>query len=420
MAITTETLRRIIREGQELIEEVNLYERPTDFEEEGHYVLVGIRQAGKSYMLYQKAKQMLENHSIEEIVYVNFDDERLLGMEASELDLILQSYSSVYHHRPLLFFDEIQNVDGWEHFARRLADQKYHVCITGSNAKMLSQDIQTTLGGRYISKIVTPYSFMEYIDSQGIRRGKEWQHGKTRAAVQQKMGEYLEWGGFPELMLFKNKRSWLNDLYEKILLGDVMQRNRVKNGLALRMAIKRLAESVKQPTSYRRLTNLITGTGVKTSVSSVIDYIGYAREAFIVFSLENFSSKFVEKETIRKHYFTDNGLLNIFLNNDKTALLENLCATHLHRKYGSELYFWNKNVEIDFYVPEASYAVQACYTMADSYTAEREIDALRKFYKREHPNRMVIVTYDEEATIPVSGGGVIEVVPVWKWLLEEE
>ena len=151
MAITKETFRTLIKEGQEVIGEVELYDRPFDFEENGRYVLVGVRQAGKSYMLYKRALQLLKSgHQLEEIVYIDFDDERLLGMTADDFDLIIQAYSSVYAHKPILFFDEIQNVDGWEHFARRLANKKYHVFITGSNAKMLSRDIQTTLGGRYV------------------------------------------------------------------------------------------------------------------------------------------------------------------------------------------------------------------------------------------------------------------------------
>ena len=162
MAITKEIIRTLIKEGQETLGEVELYNRPYEFEENGRYVLVGVRQAGKSYMLYKRAKQLLASgHSLEEMVYIDFDDERLLGMTAVDLDLILQAYGSVYSHKPIFFFDEIQNIEAWEHFARRLANQKYQVFITGSNAKMLSRDIQTTLGGRYLDGKVFPYSFAE-------------------------------------------------------------------------------------------------------------------------------------------------------------------------------------------------------------------------------------------------------------------
>lgn len=419
MAITKETFRTLIREGQEEIREVELYHRPFEFEEYGRYVLVGIRQAGKSYMLYRKAKQLLEEgHHLEEMVYIDFDDERLLGVKAEDLDLILQAYGSVYEYKPILFFDEIQNVDGWEHFARRLANQKYQVFITGSNAKMLSRDILTTLGGRYIEANIYPYSFLEYLEAQGVVLEKEWQYGKLRLKVQQLFASYLKWGGFPELLLYRNKRHWLNDLYEKILLGDTILRNKVKNEMALRLVMKRLADNVMQPTSYNRLANLVKGTGVNTTTSSVIDYIGYAKDACMLFSIENYASKFVEKETVKKHYFTDNGLLSIFLTNGEAALLENLCAIHLYKTHGENVYFYNKNIEVDFYIPEDGYAIQVSYSLSDESTRQREVKALLKFHSFQPLKRMVIVTFDEEELISLDNGQDIEVIPVWKWILE--
>ena len=321
---------------------------------------------------------------------------------------------------PILFFDEIQNVEGWEHFARRLANRKYQVFITGSNAKMLSRDIQTVLGGRYLDETIYPYSFHEYLEAQDIALSKEWQYGSERARVQQAFGQYLSWGGFPELLLYRNKRHWLNDLYEKILLGDIIHRNKIKNELALRMVIKRLAESVMHPTSFTRIANLVKATGVSTSTASVIEYAKYAKDACIMFSLENYASKFVEKETVKKHYFVDNGLLNIFLMDAETALLENVCAIHLHKKYGERLFFYNKNVEVDFFIPEEGYAIQASYSILASNasdTYDREVEALKKLNAFAHLERMVIVTNDEETTIPVNDSQFIEVIPAWKWLL---
>lgn len=419
MAITKETFRTLIREGQEEIREVELYHRPFEFEEYGRYVLVGIRQAGKSYMLYRRAKQLMEEgHPLEKMVYIDFDDERLLGIKAEDLDLILQAYGSVYEYKPILFFDEIQNVDGWEHFARRLANQKYQVFITGSNAKMLSRDILTTLGGRYIEANIYPYSFLEYLEAQGVVLEKEWQYGKLRMKVQQLFTLYMKWGGFPELILYRNKRHWLNDLYEKILLGDTILRNKVKNEMALRLVMKRLADNVMQPTSYNRLANLVKGTGVNTTTSSVIDYISYAKDACMLFSIENYASKFVEKETVKKHYFTDNGLLSIFLTNGEAALLENLCAIHLHKRFGENVYFYNKNIEVDFYIPEDGCAIQVSYSLSDENTRQREVKALLKFNSFQPLKRMLIVTFDEEETIQSDNGQSIEVIPIWKWILE--
>lgn len=416
-----EVFKILIKEGQDEIQEIELYQRPFYFEEQGRYVLVGIRQAGKSYLLYQRAKQMLAaGHDIKEIVYINFDDERLYGMQVDDFDLILQAYHTMYTSKPILFFDEIQNIEGWEHFARRLANQKYMVFITGSNAKMLSRDIATTLGARYFDEKVFPYSFNEYLEAKGVVLQKNWQYGRQRNVVQQMFAEYFQWGGFPELLLYKNKRHWLNGLYEKIVLGDVVQRNNVKNEQALRLAVKRLSENVMQPIAYNRLANMIKSAGTSTNTASMIDYIRYAKEACLLFTLDNFASKFAEKETAKKHYFTDNGLLSIFLTESKSPLLENLCAITLQKKYNTipenqRLYYYNHNIEVDFYVPEEGLAIQASYTLTDADTRKREVDALLALHKIHPLKQALIITYDEEETIE-EGGLTIETVPVWKWL----
>ncbi|MDO4510381.1 MAG: AAA family ATPase, partial [Bacteroidales bacterium] len=228
--ISKDVFRSLIIEGQEEIEKVELYKRPFEFEENGRYVLVGVRQAGKSYLLYLRAKMLLDQgHNIKELVYINFDDERLLGMTADDFDLILQAYSTMYDNKPILLFDEIQNIAGWEHFARRMADRKYKIFITGSNAKMLSRDIATTLGARFFDEKVFPYSFNEYLEAKGVVLEKNWQYGTQKNQVQRLFDDYFHWGGFPELLMYRNKRHWLNGLYEKIILGDVIQRNGIKN-----------------------------------------------------------------------------------------------------------------------------------------------------------------------------------------------
>lgn len=418
-----EIFKTLIKEGQAEIKDIELYQRPFEFEEEGRYVLVGIRQAGKSYLLYQRAKQFLQaGHDIREIVYINFDDERLYDMKVEDFDLILQAYSTMYDCKPLLFFDEIQNIQGWEHFARRLANQKYRVFITGSNAKMLSRDIATTLGARYFDEKIYPYSFKEYLGAKGIILEDNWEYGKQRNLVQLQFEEYFKWGGFPELLLYQNKRHWLNGLYEKIVLGDVIQRNNIKNEYGLRLAIKRLAENVMQPTAYNRLANMVKSTGASTSTASIIDYVRLIKDACLMFSLDNYASKFTEKETAKKHYFTDNGLLSIFLTDSKSPLLENLIAITLNKKYNHDaemphLYYYNRNIEVDFYVPEEELAIQVSYSLEDADTRKRETSALVALHQLHPLRKAVIITYDEEETIEAEGLQ-IEVIPIWKWLTE--
>ncbi|MBQ7463128.1 MAG: ATP-binding protein [Bacteroidaceae bacterium] len=414
-----EIIRRVILEYQDVISQIQLVERPFIFEQLGNYVFVGVRQAGKSYLLYQQAQQLLcMGHVMEEIVYVNFDDERISDISKDELDLILQAHRTLSDHQPILFLDEIQNVEGWEHFARRLANQKYQVYVTGSNAKMLSRDIATVLGGRFWLQNVFTYSFQEYLKACQVQLRKNWQSTRQQEEVAKAFNTYFYFGGFPELVNVVDKRSWLNGIFKKILFSDVIVRNGIRNEEALRMTVRRMAECVKQPTSYNRICNLVKSTGVSTNVQSIIDFAKYLRESCLIFSIENYASKFVEKETVKKHYFIDNGLLNIFLTDPDSSLLENMCAIHLYKKYEDELYFYNKDIEVDFYIPNERMAVQSCFRLGEDETTRREVQALEKLDKLFDLQRLVIVSRDTEDTISLKNGKTVQVVPVWKWLLE--
>ena len=413
-----ELFRAIISENQEFIGSIPLVERPLHLEESGNYVFVGVRQAGKSYLLYQRVKELLGcGINLHDIVYVNFDDERLLGMTTDDFDLILQAYYSMHGGQPIFFFDEIQNVDGWANFARRLANQKHRVYVTGSNAKMLSRDIETVLGGRYLSIYVFTYSFEEYLKAIGISVSGGSQYGRKANELQRHFRTYFEWGGFPELVNFREKRVWLNSLYNRIFFNDLVVRHKVKNEDSLRMCIRRLAESVMLPCSLNRLSNLVKSTGMPCSPSTVMEYVRYLQESCLLISLDNYASKFVDKETVKKHYFIDNGLLHLFINNPDTALLENLCAINLYKRYGKEVYYFNRNIEVDFYVPDEELAIQASFRMSEEATLEREIKALVALHGLYETQRNLIITYEDEG-IMVRDGIKIEIIPVWKWLLD--
>lgn len=413
-----ELFRAIISENQEFIGSIPLVERPLHLEESGNYVFVGVRQAGKSYLLYQRVKELLGcGINLHDIVYVNFDDERLLGMTTDDFDLILQAYYSMHDGQPIFFFDEIQNVDGWANFARRLANQKHRVYVTGSNAKMLSRDIETVLGGRYLSVYVFTYSFEEYLKAIGISVSGGSQYGRKANELQRHFRTYFEWGGFPELVNFREKRVWLNSLYNRIFFNDLVVRHKVKNEDSLRMCIRRLAESVMQPCSLNRLSNLVKSTGMPCSPSTVMEYVRYLQESCLLISLDNYASKYVDKETVKKHYFIDNGLLHLFINNPDTALLENLCAINLYKRYGKGVYYFNRNIEVDFYVPDEKLAIQASFRMSEEATLEREIKALVALHGLYETQRNLIITYEDEG-IMERDGIKIEIIPVWKWLLD--
>ncbi|MBQ3658161.1 MAG: ATP-binding protein [Bacteroidales bacterium] len=413
-----ELVRNIIVENQQLIQTIKLVERPFEFEERGNYVFVGVRQAGKSYMLFQRAQQLLQKgYDIDQIVYISFDDERINEIQSNELDIILQAQRLLSDKQPVLFLDEIQNIDGWEHFARRLANEKYTVYITGSNAKMLSRDIQTILGGRYWDIMVYPFSFKEYLKAAGVTLEKNWQYGKNQGKIARIFDGYFYFGGFPELLEIKAKRQWLTNIYNKIFFSDIIVRNGVRNEEALRISVKRLASCVMQPTSFNRIANLIKSTGITVNPSTVSNFVQYLRDACLMFSIENYADKFVEKQTTKKHYFVDNGILNLFLTNPDTALLENLTAIFLYQKFGNALYYYNKNIEVDFFVPDNSLGVQVSYNMDDESTKKREIKALTVLNEYIPLNEAVIITKDTEETISVEGLE-IKIIPIWKYILE--
>ena len=293
---------------------------------------------------------------------------------------------------------------------------KYRVYVTGSNAKMLSRDIETVLGGRYLSVNVFPYCFSEYLTAVGVNIAEGWQYGRKANELQRHFRTYFDWGGFPELVNFREKRIWLNSLYNRIFFNDLIVRHKIKNENALRLCVRRLAESVMQPCSLNRLSNLVKSTGVRCSASTIMEYVRYLQESCLLISLDNYASKFTEKETVKKHYFVDNGLLHLFINNPDTLLLENLCAITLYKKYGSGVYYLNRNIEVDFYVPDEGLAVQASYRMSDESTLEREIKALVAINSLYPLKRAMIVTYEDEGVME-RDGLKIEIVPVWKWVL---
>ena len=415
--LSKDLIKDIIVENQRFISSVSFFERDYAFEDALNYVLVGLRRAGKSYLLYQRIHQLLEKgHRMEEICYFNFEDDRLGIMTLADLDIIKSAYEEMFDTQPVFFFDEIQIVEGWEKFARRLADQKYRVYITGSNAKMLSSEIATTLGGRYMIMEVFPLSFAEYLSFSGIDVKEKNALHLHRKEIVKHFETYFRFGGLPEVMNVADKRSWLSGLFNKVFFGDLIARYDIRNDFGLRILAKKLAESVKQPSSYNRLANVVSSTGKKASTDTVIDYVNYMCESWLLLPLENIIGKLTERNTQRKYYFIDNGILNLFLPDPEASLLENMVAINLIRKYKNEVCFYHNGVEVDFYLPEQKKLIQASYSLQDESTFQRETEALIKVSKRLEVNDLMIITKDEE-TVLEKDGKTIQVVPLWKWLL---
>ena len=421
--IKSEVLREVMLENREEVMRHQVIKRNVSLDGFDRQVLVGVRRAGKSYLLYGKIQELIaQGRSWDEIVYLNFEDERPAGMELADLNMILEVHASLSDKRPMLFLDEIQNVDGWEHFARRVADSKYTVYITGSNAKMLSNDVGAVLGGRYLTREVFPMQFNEFITMNGVDPSDELLTATT-AARGELMGlleEYFQFGGFPECATLPVKRDYLMSLYQKIFLGDIAARNNIENIFALRVLIRKLAESIKQPLSFTRAANIVAPSGSKIGKSTVINYLSYAIEAYLILPITNIADSIVDKVSNPKYYFIDNGIVSLLALDIRTSLLGKIVALKLFSTYGTKeqtVFFYNHGVEVDFYIPQTETAIQVCYTMNDAEgTFERETRALVKLQSRLSCRRNIVVTYGDEGVI--EGDGIkIEVIPIWKFLL---
>lgn len=419
MYMNRDVLKQIIIDQKEMYLGNPLISRDYDLEENVNYCFVGIRRTGKSYMMYQQIHNLMNDGiSSSQIVYVNFEDERLLEIGVDDLNTILELgiEFSGSKGKPYLFLDEIQNVDGWEKFVRRVADMKYRINITGSNSKMLSKEIASTLGGRFMIVNVFPYSFKEYLSANHIENVRLDQIGtKKRADIVSQYEQYVTYGAFPELVDIKNKRVFLNNIYQTVYLRDIITRNKITNDFAVRLILKKIAESVTKALSFNRLTNIVKSAGISIGKQTVINYVGHMLDSYLIFSLQNYASK----KTSPKYYFMDTGLLGLMLLDCKTVQLENLVAVELIRRYGFEnVYFFENNIEVDFYVPSENLAIQvSMQVLEDVDTLERETRAFVKLNQFIPDTKCLLVTNSEETKLNCDGIK-IDVVPAWKWLLD--
>ena len=419
MYMNRDVLKQIIIDQKEMYLDNPLISRDYDLEENVNYCFVGIRRTGKSYMMYQQIHNLMNDGiSSSQIVYVNFEDERLLEIGVDDLNTILEIgiEFSGSKGKPYLFLDEIQNVDGWEKFVRRVADMKYRINITGSNSKMLSKEIASTLGGRFMIVNVFSYSFKEYLSANHIENIMLAQIGtKKRADIVSQYEQYVTYGAFPELVDIKNKRPFLNNIYQTVYLQDIITRNKITNDFAVRLILKKIAESVTKALSFNRLTNIVKSAGISIGKQTVINYVGHMLDSYLIFSLQNYASK----KTSPKYYFMDTGLLGLMLLDYKTAQLENLVAVELIRRYGFEnVYFFENNIEVDFYIPSENLAIQVSMQVLDDVdTLERETRAFVKLNQFILDTKCLLVTNSEETKLNCDGIK-IDVVPIWKWLLD--
>jgi len=369
-------------------------------------ILSGIRRSGKSTLLKQFSEKLSND-----FYYVNFDDERLMGFKVGDFDNLLTIWKKNKQSKNI-FIDEIQNIESWERFVRRVYEEGYKVFITGSNAKLLSS---THLTGRYFKIELYPFSFKEVLLFNKI--DFLTLSSSNRIEIIKKFDEYLITGGFPEFIRYNNK-EFLKRTYEDIVYKDIITRFGIREITAFRELSNFLFNNFTKKIGYQPIAKTL---GIKSSIS-VRDYIGFLQESYLVFELFKYDYS-LKKQYIsdKKIYIIDNGMRNTVafsFSEDKGRLLENLVFIELKRR-GEEVYFSKGKKECDFLIKDRTRitnAIQICYSL-DKENEKREVEGLIEAINQNNLKSGLILTYGEEKEITFDNIN-IKIMPVWKWLLE--
>ncbi len=382
-------------------------------------IIAGIRRAGKSTLLLQ----IMENFYKDNCYYFNFEDERLLNFEVEDFNMLYELFLEIKGKKETFFFDEIQNINGWENFIRRMQDQGNKFFITGSNASLLSKELGTKLTGRYVYIELLPFSFREYLSFKNVSFDENsFFQTEERAKLKKYFNNYLKEGGMPEYLKYKEKEI-LTRNYEDILYRDIATRYDIKQVKALRELALYLLSNLSGLFSYNSLKGFLK----LGSVNTVKSYVEYLENSFLIFTVNLFSYSLKQQFVApKKVYCVDNGLANSIsfrFSKDYGKFLENLVFLELKRRKKEIYYYKTKNgMEVDFLIREKNKIenlIQVAKSLSDFKTKEREVKSLAAAMKELKIKNGLIFTEDEENLIKDSGA-TIKVLPVWKWLLEDE
>lgn len=376
-------------------------------------VVMGVRRSGKSTLCVM-------NRSIDQVGYVNFDDERLLSLTAKALDQVYQALLELNSPISIFIFDEIQNIQGWELFVNRLQRKKINILITGSNGNFLSHELATHLTGRHLSLELFPFSCREFFRLHGLSKELlEAPSTEEKAKVYRLTEKYFKNGGFPEVVRGEASGSYLRELFNSIISRDILQRYSLKSSKALTELAIYLIQNSGGIVSFQRLAKTFEFKSIHTLKS----YFSYLQDSYLILEVLHFSNKSKERFTLpRKVYAIDTGMqraLSFKPDSEVGMSLETAVFLFLRRNFEEIFYIRAEAHEVDFVVCEKGkpkILIQSCWTLSDSKTKTREISALSYHAAKLNVDDLYIITWDSESVIKMADKK-IQIVPFWKFVL---
>lgn len=393
----------------------------------------GVRRCGKSSRMENVVNELLfAGVERERILWVSFDDERMVRMSSEELNLIIEAYTEMFPDTDMksvyMFFDEIQLIDGWEYFVMRLYKHySKNIYISGSNATMLSTEVKSALRGWPLEEETLPLSFFEYCNFKDIKTDS-WLEADL-AKLRNTFFEYNNEGGFPEVVLTSNKllkAKILQTYFDTMLLKDLAEHYKLSNIEVLRYFLKRIMSNITKPTSIRAIHGDIKSHGLKVSKDNLYDWANYACNIFMFLRVPNYSKSLQKAESSQpKYYCIDNGLRDAVLlpqSNDDGKKLENMVFLQLYRKRTpvDQIFYYQGHGECDFLIQhgvDIESLIQVTWNMSEEETRRREISGLLEASEATGCNNLLIITADNQEDIPLPDGRAIKVLPAWRWFL---
>jgi len=425
-----ENIKRVITKYRKIIPEkiIKRDVKVHKLELDKAIVIVGPRKSGKTYFMYSLLKKE------QAPIFINFEDNLLTELTNKDLNKIVDFSKELFEERPINFyFDEIQSITDWERFVVSLLNEHYQVTITGSNSRLLSKEIATSLRGKSLTYLMLPFSFSEFLDAKALKIDENFEYTDQVFKIKKQFQSFFKYGGFPEIVLSDSvaiKNKLINNYFESVLYKDLVDRLNLKNIKLVDITIKYLLNLFSNIFSISAFERYLKSNKIPYSLEDLYMILKSLQDVFMFCFVKEYSKSFKKAEISKsKIYVFDTAYIHFLANepNDYGRILENIVFTELFRRVGEvenrKIYYYisKNNLECDFVLldkEKAKLVIQVSYKV-DEGNRKREVEGLLAAMNFFNKKNGLILTYDQEDEFKIGNKKII-LCPVWKWLLNEK